>query len=327
MSELNKIFANNALSYVGQGPSKFRSWFYGNDLKGVPWCAIFVSYIANVTGVLNKIVKKCEGAGDFPRLGVAAGWGKWYEGNTKPQVGDIILFTWNGQGRYPNNDIYFSDHVGIVYKVDNKYVYTVEGNANGTNDTSTVSKRTYTLYSGLINGYYRPNWDNASTQSVSNVSAPVRKPTATNKVNKPDVEYRIRAVGKWYPAVKNLEDYAGVPGKPITDVAIKFSKGSGKYRVHVKGIGWLPYVTGYNINDHVNGYAGNGKEIDAVEIYYNTPSDIVNSIGYLKAKYRVSPVNCGYYDFQFDNEKTNGQDGYAGCFGKSIDRLQITLSN
>lgn len=158
MSKMNQQFADKALSYVGKGASQFRSWYYGYDAKGVPWCAVFASYVANASGILNKIVKKCDGAGDFPRLGVSAGWGTWYEGNTKPQIGDIILFTWNGKGRYEGHDEYFSDHVGIVYKVDNSYVYTVEGNTNGTNDTSVVSKRSYALYSGLINGYYRPNW-------------------------------------------------------------------------------------------------------------------------------------------------------------------------
>ena len=33
-------------------------------------------------------------------------------------------------------------------------------------------------------------------------------------------------------------------------------------------------VTGCNINDAVNGYAGNGLEIDAVEVYYYTPDSI-----------------------------------------------------
>ncbi len=319
----NKDFANKSLEYVGYGPTKFRSWYYGKDLKGIPWCAVFVSYIANQVGILNDIVKKCEGAGDFPREGVKAGWGKWYEGhNTKPQVGDIIVFTWNGKGRYSNKDIYYSDHVGIVYKVDSKYIYTVEGNTNGSNDSSVVSKRTYALYSGLINGYYRPNWKAENkTNIVQNV---VNK--LTGKVSKPDVIYRVKAGGKWLPEVKNLTDFAGIEGKSITDVAIKVTKGTVKYRVHVKGEGWLPYVTGYNINDHINGYAGNGKVIDAIEIYYSTPSDYAKAKGYLCAKYRISPTNSSkYYDWQIDNNTGNGMDGYAGLLGMTIDKLQITL--
>lgn len=161
----NQEFANKALRYTGQGASKFRDWYYGYDAKGVPWCAVFVSYVAQACGLLNKVIKKCDGVGDFPRLAVPEKWGTWHEGNTKPQVGDLILFTWNGKGRYEGQDKYFSDHVGVVYKVDSKYVYTVEGNTNGTNDTSVVSKRSYALYSGVINGYYRPDWNKVETVS------------------------------------------------------------------------------------------------------------------------------------------------------------------
>ncbi len=128
--------------------------------------------------------------------------------------------------------------------------------------------------------------------------------------------------GKWYPTVKNLTDYAGLPGDAITDVAIRANLGSVKYRVHIKGGSWLPYVTGYNISDAANGYAGNGKAIDAIEVYYYTPNHVKP---YRKAKYRVSPLNGDYWPWQYDNETTNGQDGYAGTFGKPFDRFQIIL--
>ncbi len=192
-------------------------------------------------------------------------------------------------------------------------------------------------------------WQNSSTGNISGVNGNVdtniiynddvfnkkestgpntsNPDTAKPSVAKPDVYYCVRTTkGKWLPKVKNLEDYAGLKGVSITDVAIKVSNGSVKYRVHIKNGDWLPYVTGYDANDHVNGYAGNGSVIDAIEVYYNTPSDIVKSEGYLKAKYRVSPLNGNYYPYQFDDEKTDSQDGYAGTFGQAIDKLQITLA-
>jgi hypothetical protein len=40
-----------------------------------------------------------------------------------------------------------------------------------------------------------------------------------------------------------------------------------KYRVHVKGGGWLDWITDYDITDYANGLAGvYGKPIDAVQI-------------------------------------------------------------
>lgn len=122
----------------------------------------------------------------------------------------------------------------------------------------------------------------------------------------------------WLPEVKNLEDYAGWENSPITGVAIKVDKGTIKYRVHIKGSKWLPYVTGYNTNDIKNGFAGDGKNvIDAIEVYYYTPNGIRP---YKKAKYKVNN-----YPWQYDNETTNGADGYAGVFGVDATKFQICI--
>lgn len=138
---------------------------------------------------------------------------------------------------------------------------------------------------------------------------------STNVVN---CYYKVRTQKhQWLPEVKNLDDYAGYENSPITGLAIKVDKGSIRYRVHLKGKGWLPFVTGYDINDFNNGFAGNGRVIDAIEVYYSTPSNIRP---YKKAKYRVNN-----YPWQYDNEKTNGQDGYAGALGVAITKFQITI--
>ena len=136
-------------------------------------------------------------------------------------------------------------------------------------------------------------------------------------------KYCVRVDGRWLPEVINLNDYAGIKGKAITDIAIGVDVGSLWYQVHVKGGGWLPAVRGYNINDHNNGYAGNGHPIDAIRVYYETSADYAAKHGYQKAQYRVSPLNKDYYSWQYDNETSNGQDGYAGAFGKAIDRFQL----
>lgn len=140
--------------------------------------------------------------------------------------------------------------------------------------------------------------------------------TSDTKVN---VYYRVKTQKHgWLSEVKNLEDYAGWENSPITGLAIRVDKGSIKYRVHIKGGNWLPYVTGCNINDFNNGFAGDGKNIiDAVEVYYFTPNNIRP---YKKAKYKVNN-----YPYQYDNEKTNGQDGYAGVYGVSATKFQITI--
>lgn len=292
--------------------------FYNGRKNGYDWCDVFNDYChikaSDVETARKALYQplKSTGAGCPYSASFYRSNGAWISrGAGTPKPGDQIFFGTVGN----------EYHTGIVYAVDSKYVYTVEGNSS-----EQVAKRSYTLTSSSIAGYGRPKYD-AESGASSSGSSSTGGSTATQKsVTAPDVTYRVRAGGKWYSAVKNLEDFAGVVGKAITDVAIKVSKGSVKYRVHIKGGSWLPYVTGYNINDSANGYAGDGKPIDAVEVYYTTPSDVVKSQGYFRAKYHVSPLNSGYYSYQYDNEKTNGQDGYAGSFGKSIDRLQITLS-
>ncbi|MFR8002538.1 MAG: N-acetylmuramoyl-L-alanine amidase family protein [Hydrogeniiclostridium sp.] len=136
------------------------------------------------------------------------------------------------------------------------------------------------------------------------------------------VYYRVRTQAHgWLPEVKGLADYAGYQDSPITDIAVRVTAGTVKYRVHVLGGGWLPYVTGCDINDSAKGYAGSGKAIDAVEAYYSTPKGRTVR----RAKYRAAPTGGNYYPWQYDNETTGGQDGYAGAFGRRIGRLQITL--
>lgn len=77
-----------------------------------------------------------------------------------------------------------------------------------------------------------------------------------------NLEYRVKTKDGWLPSVIGREDYAGIYGKEIIGVAVK----NATYRVHVRGGSWLPFVSGYDINDYYNGYAGNDKAIDAIQI-------------------------------------------------------------
>lgn len=208
--------------------------------------------------------------------------------------------------------------VGSAVKIKAGATYT-----NGVKVPDSVTGKTYTVQQ--VNGEKAllkeiVSWVGTKylTAASANTEPSEEKP-ATEDV---DVTYRVRAGGKWYPAVKNLSDFAGKVGVAITDVAMKVSKGSIKYRVHVKGDGWLSWVTGYDINDKKNGYAGVGEEIDAIQVYYYTPDSIRP---YKRAKYRVSPVKDDYYSWQYDTETTDEQDGYAGKYGQSIDRFQIVI--
>ena len=220
----------------------------------------------------------------------------------------------------------------IGYKVG---VYANEFWFNNYLDTKEIKEQGYSIWVAKYSsnkpdiGVNYDIWQYSSTYIVNGIIGNVDMNEMINDIignreNTPsnsnvNVFYRVKIQKySWLSEVKNLEDYAGWKNSPITVLAIKVDKGSIKYRVHLKGKGWLGYVTGYNINDIKNGYAGTGKNIiDAIEVYYYTPDNIRP---YKKAKYKVNN-----YSWQYDNEKTNGQDGYAGKFGVSATKFQIII--
>ena len=115
-----------ALSQVGNvGGQPYWSW-YGFNSR-VEWCACFVSWCANECGYID--------AGVIPKFaGCVWGveWfrdrGLWQDNSYEPRPGDIIFFDWDNKGSSGPQDGE-SDHVGIVEKVENGTVYTVEGNS------------------------------------------------------------------------------------------------------------------------------------------------------------------------------------------------------
>ena len=288
---------------------KYNNWYYGTVVSGsgYDWCETFVQWVFNEAGARNMLYTKTANCGaqakafyDNKRL-VTSGFKK----------GDVVIFHWSNDKSSYVPSVYSCDHVGIIEQVNsNGTITTIEGNTGSTYNGE-VMRRTRSL--SVVSCAGRPEYTGSSAADDSQAKLP-------------DVLYRVRAGGKWYKEVDGLSSFAGDNGRPITDVAIRVTSGKVKYRVHIKGGKWLPYVTGYDITDHDNGYAGDLKPIDAVEIYYYTPDSVVGRVGYLRAKYRVAPIGGGYYDWQYDDEKSGGQDGYAGSFGKTIDKLQVTLA-
>lgn len=126
-----------AKSQVGNvGGKPYWSW-YGFDSR-VEWCACFVSWCANESGQLNTTIPK------FARVEDGIQWfenhNRWKDDNYIPNTGDIIFFDWEND----NNP----DHVGIVEKVENNYVYTIEGNSS-----DECRERMYKLGGKSIVGY------------------------------------------------------------------------------------------------------------------------------------------------------------------------------
>lgn len=161
--------------------------------------------------------------------------------------------------------------------------------------------------------------------------------TSAQAGRKVNVIYQAQIDGDyWLPQVINDEDYAGIRGRNITGITLSTDIGYAVYRVYSNGR-WLAYVDSRNsdISDYYNGYAGNGYSIEAVEVYYYTPDTLLyneaphyqafTENGYKYAYYRVSTTGNDYFPYQTDNERNDGQDGYAGVYGRKVDRFQIVI--
>lgn len=136
-----------ALSQVGNvGGEPYWSW-YGFDSR-VEWCACFVSWCANEcgyidTGVIPKYAGCVNGVQWFQDRG------QWLDNSAEPAPGMIIFFDWDDE----NGQDGLSDHTGIVEKVENGRVYTIEGNSG-----DSVRQNSYPVGHYEVLGYGCPDF-------------------------------------------------------------------------------------------------------------------------------------------------------------------------
>ncbi|EDO1241665.1 CHAP domain-containing protein [Listeria monocytogenes] len=139
-SQGNSAIVKSALKELAEGPhdggEKYWRWYGFNGR--VEWCAIFVSYNAEKAGVKMDRFAYCPtGIENFKAKN------QWLEKGSLPKSGNIIFFDWD--------DDSISDHVGIVEKVENGVIYTIEGNSG-----DKIAKQNYEQNSPYILGYGTP---------------------------------------------------------------------------------------------------------------------------------------------------------------------------
>lgn len=130
--------------------------FYNGKKNGYAWCDMFVDWcfvkalgVDRAKELLNQ-PNKSYGAGCQES-------GRYYKQINqffdKPQKGDQIFF------KNSNGYLY---HTGLVYDVDDNYVYTVEGNTSSASGVvengGAVEKKKYKLNYSKIGGYGRPKY-------------------------------------------------------------------------------------------------------------------------------------------------------------------------
>ena len=163
--------------------TKFGDWY---GMPNQPWCAMFVSYCMAKAGVSQETVKKFASC--------TAGW-NWFKnrGETrsnsfKPQRGDIIFFDWNPE----NGD--GIDHVGLVDRVENNKVYTVEGNHE-----DQVNQYSYDLNSNNIYGYVVPSYTGNESIEEAKTDENNERPLIYKGMTNENVRYaQTKLINKGY---------------------------------------------------------------------------------------------------------------------------------
>ena len=141
------IVAVAATQFGNAGGQPYWSWMGFNSR--VEWCACFVSWCANECGYIDAgVIPKT--AGCITGVNWFKDRGEWQDRTYTPQPGDIIYFDWDNKGAAGNQDG-LADHVGIVEKIIDDKVFTIEGNTG-----DQCAERTYTIGYYEILGYGTP---------------------------------------------------------------------------------------------------------------------------------------------------------------------------
>ena len=131
--------------------------YYNGNKNGYSWCEVFndwCHWIASgkdaKTAQANIFQTGLYGAGCTWSTNCYRNAGRFY---STPKVGDQIYFGTKGN----------ESHTGIVSKVENGKVYTIEGNTSGASGVVAngggVCEKSYSLDYAKIVGYGRPNYD------------------------------------------------------------------------------------------------------------------------------------------------------------------------
>ena len=138
------------------------NYFYNGKKNGYSWCDIFVDWcFVQVYGQekAKEILYQPDssaGAGCSSSMNYYKNHKKFYK---KPEVGDQIFFQ---RGKEVT-------HTGLVYKISETKVYTIEGNTSSASGVvangGAVVKKSYYLTSTYIAGYGRPKYGKTITDN------------------------------------------------------------------------------------------------------------------------------------------------------------------
>ena len=218
-SNLDSKTANSGnKNFTKYGRDLFKAGFFNGNKNGFDWCAQFPTWcVWKLTGKNKKKTEYilCVGGDLSAGCGFAL---KYYKQagrfDKNPKVGDQIFFKYT-------NDNSTADHTGIVVRVTDSLVETIEGNSG-----NEVKRKAYQRTDKTIIGYGHPRYD-----------AEPKKTVITKEVKTVKIEMPILRKGSSGEAVKTLQrllrqlQYVNTDGKTLlivdgsfgsnTDAAVK----------------------------------------------------------------------------------------------------------
>ena len=205
-SNLDSKTANSGnKNFTKYGRDLFNAGFFNGNKNGFDWCAQFPTWcVWKLTGKNKKKTEYilCVGGDLSAGCGFALKYYKAagrFDGN--PKVGDQIFFKYNLK-----DTSYTADHTGIVVRVTDKLIETIEGNSG-----NEVKRKAYQRTDKTIIGYGHPRYD-AETAT----KAPAKVKAKTVKIEMP-----ILRKGSTGNAVKTLQrllrqlQYVNADGKTL----------------------------------------------------------------------------------------------------------------
>ena len=206
-------------NYTKYSRDLFKAGYYNGNKQSFDWCDQFTDWCFYQLCGKNK--EKAEYLEcQTGNLGAGCGCSlKYYKAagrfDKTPKVGDQIFFKYN-----LNDASYTADHTGIVVRVTDKLVETIEGNSG-----NEVKRKAYQRNDKTIVGYGHPRYDAEPEKTV------------TKEVKTVKIEIPILRKGSTGEAVKTLQrllrqlQYVNTDGKTLlivdgsfgsnTDAAVK----------------------------------------------------------------------------------------------------------
>ncbi len=149
----------------------------------LPWCAAFVSAIAQQCGMTDIVPPECSCwymMQGFRRLG------EWMENDAyTPKPGDVVFYDWGDSGTGDNTGE--PDHVGIVERMQGGRIVTIEGNYG-----DTVARRYLAVGARYLRGFGLPDFSKWAKQHSGVSPEPPREGERMTMLSKGSRGYQVK---------------------------------------------------------------------------------------------------------------------------------------